>query len=131
MPKLHTLPPEGTLQYQRNVSFEEQAGSWLLKDGWQVFYPKCDHGHKTDLLVSNGPDFFRIQVKTLCKPDCNQVVQNKWKGSDVHYVIYFIHDEGHGYVVRPFKESEMVLNRTSHVRFKRNDVDFCRAFQQI
>lgn len=131
MPKLHILPPEGTLQYQRNVSFEDQVGSWLLKSGWQVFYPKSDHGHKTDLVVSNGPNFYRIQVKTLVKPDSNQVVQNKWQGSLVDYVVYFVHEKGFGYVVRAFENSQMVLSRTSHVRFNASDVDFCRAFQRI
>lgn len=61
------------MKYQRNVSFEDQVGSWLLKSGWQVFYPKSDHGHKTDLLVSNGPNFYRIQVKTLEKRTCQEL----------------------------------------------------------
>lgn len=131
MPKLHVLPPEGTMQYQRNVSFEEQVGTWLLKSGWQVFYPKSDHGHKTDLVVSNGPNFYRIQVKTLTKLDCNQVVVNKWQGSLVDYVVYFVHDAGFGYVVRAFENPHMILSRTSHVRFNASDADFCRAFQKI
>lgn len=131
MPKLQILPPEGTLKYQRNISFEDQVGSWLLKSGWQVFYPKSDHGHKTDLLVSNGPNFYRIQVKTLEKPDCNQIVQNKWQGSFVTYVVYFIHNTDFGYVVRAFNKPQMALSRTSHIRFNTIDVDFCRAFENI
>lgn len=131
MPKLQSLPSEGTLKYQRNVSFEDQVGTWLLKCGWQVFYPKSDHGHKTDLLVSNGPNFYRIQVKTLEKADCHQWVQNKWQGSGVDYVIYFVHHEGFGYVCRPFTASRMRLCKLSHVRFKANDEDFCRAFETI
>jgi hypothetical protein len=34
-------------------------------DGLQVFLPLLDHGHKTDLLVSDGPNDYRIQIKTI------------------------------------------------------------------
>jgi hypothetical protein len=36
-----------------------------MEDGWQVFVPLLDHGHKTDLLVSDEPNYYRIQIKTI------------------------------------------------------------------
>lgn len=131
MPTLHHLPSEGTLKYQRNISFEDQVGTWLSRSGWEVFYPRTDHGHKTDVLVSSGPNFYRLQVKTLCKACPDQIVQNKWRDSQVDYVIYFIPEEGFGYVVKPFKERCRMLSRTSHIRFKSTDQDFCQAFHRI
>lgn len=131
MPTLHTMPPEGTLKYQRNISFEDQVGTWLSRSGWEVFYTRTDHGHKTDVLVSNGPKFYRLQVKTLCKSDPNQIVQNKWRESRVDYVIYFVHDQEFGYVIKPFEDPQMKLNRTSHIRFVSSNKDFCHAFHRM
>lgn len=130
MPVLH-LPSQGTLQYQENVSFENQVATWLLKHGWEVYYPMCDHGHQTDLLVSNGLSFFRLQVKTLKKPGFEQVVVNKWANSRVDYVIYFIHNQSVGCIARAFSEAQIPLYRTSHVRFRTAEESFCRAFALI
>jgi hypothetical protein len=37
----------------------------LMQDGWQVFSPILDHGHQTDLLISDGPNYYRMQIKTV------------------------------------------------------------------
>lgn len=48
-----------------NTSFENLVITWLMQDGWQVFTPVLDHGHKTDVLISDGQQYFRIQIKTV------------------------------------------------------------------
>jgi hypothetical protein len=37
--------------------------------GRQVFLPLMDHGHKTTLLVCDGSDDYRIQIKTIKAQD--------------------------------------------------------------
>jgi hypothetical protein len=41
----------------KNMAFESTVVSWLMHDGWQVFLPILDHGHKTDILISDGPHY--------------------------------------------------------------------------
>lgn len=82
-------------------------------------------------LVSNGLGFYRLQVKTLKKPGFEQVVVNKWAGSRVDYVIYFIHNQAAGCIARAFDESEIPLYRTSHIRFRTTEESFCSAFASI
>lgn len=36
-----------------------------MQDGWQVYTPMLDHGHKTDLLVTDGERHYPIQVKAI------------------------------------------------------------------
>ena len=57
------------------------AVSWLMQDGWQVFLPTADHGHSTDILISDGPNFFRIQIKTIREANKHHVVQSCWQGT--------------------------------------------------
>lgn len=66
------------LPHYKQVSFETLAASWFTFDGWEVFAPIIDHDMKTDLLVSDGNNFYRIQVKTIESHDESHVVENKW-----------------------------------------------------
>ena len=65
MPRRMTTTKDGTHQVLKNSSFESLVVSWLMQDGWQVFVPILDNGHKTDILISDGPNYHRIQVKTV------------------------------------------------------------------
>jgi len=71
----------------KNSSFESRVISWLMQDGWQIFTPVLDNGHQTDMLISNGPNYYRIQVKPIDAKSDEQHVENKWKGSHVDCVI--------------------------------------------
>ncbi len=50
MPRLLSPIPDGTRQALLNTSFENLVVTWLMQDGWQVFVPMLDHGHKTDVV---------------------------------------------------------------------------------
>ncbi len=89
MPRRQTKTPPKTHQAMKNVSFEMVVASNLMQDGWQVFTPILDHGHQTDLLISDGPNYYRVQVKTVAAKGDDHVVENHWKDSDVDVVIYF------------------------------------------
>ena len=65
MPRRMTQTKAEAHQTMKNVSFESQAVTWLMQDGWQVFLPLLDYGHKTDILISDGPNYYRVQVKTV------------------------------------------------------------------
>ncbi len=65
MPRRLDAIPEGMKQALLNTAFENQVVTWLMQDGWQVFTPVLDHGHKTDVLISDGKRYFRIQIKTV------------------------------------------------------------------
>lgn len=72
-----------------NSAYESRVVSWLMQDGWQVFLPVLDHGHQTDILISDGPNFYRIQIKTVEAGSDSHIIYNKWKDSHVDLVIYF------------------------------------------
>jgi len=78
-------------KHYQNHSFETLAASWLTADGWEVLVPMIDHGRKTDIVVSDGKKFYRIQVKSLECSNESVVVENKWSNADstIDYVIYF------------------------------------------
>lgn len=62
--------------------------SWLMQDGWEVFLPVLDHGHQTDILISDGPNYFRIQVKTVGASGDDHEVHNQRKESNVNCVVF-------------------------------------------
>ena len=71
MPRRLTKTKPGTHQALKNTAYEIRLVSWLMHDGWQVFLPILDHGHSTDILISDGPNYYRIQVKTVGVGDGN------------------------------------------------------------
>ncbi len=90
-----TATKDGTHQVLKNSSFESMVVSWLMQDGWQVFIPVLDNGHQTDILISDGPNYHRLQVKTVEATGEDHVVENRWKESNVDVVI-FLQETQHG-----------------------------------
>lgn len=72
---------------------------------------------KTDLLVSDGNNFYRIQVKTVESHDESHVVGNKWGDTKIDYVIYFSRTENWGYILKPFNQRRKRLNSAGSIRF--------------
>ncbi|MEJ2094334.1 MAG: hypothetical protein P8X93_03960, partial [Gammaproteobacteria bacterium] len=99
MPTRKTQTNPGTHQVLKNSSYESRVISWLMQDGWQIFTPILDNGHQTDILISDGPNYYRIQVKTIDAKSENQYIENKWKESNINYVIYFTRNSNWGYLV--------------------------------
>lgn len=69
-----------------------------MQAGWEVFLPLIDHGHKTDLLVCDGPNHYRIQIKTIEALDehAEIEIENWWKGSPLQFVVYFAKNSNWG-----------------------------------
>ena len=122
---------EGTATRHKNHSFELQVANWLMQDGWQVFIPLLDDAHATDLLISDGPQYWRIQIKTIAAQDESIQVDNRWKDRDIHYVIYFAKKSKWGYVCPAFKTNFKRLNHADHRRFQQKRDDFLKAFHSI
>lgn len=70
MPRRMTATKGGTHKALKNSSFESLVVSWLMQDGWQVFTPVLDNVHQTDILISDGPNYHRVQVKTVEVQKC-------------------------------------------------------------
>ncbi len=131
MPRRSTKTADPTRQVMKNVSFESMVACWLMHDGWQVYSPLLDHGHKTDLLISDGPNFYRIQIKTFASTGKDQTVPNSWKGTDLDFVILFARNGDWGVIARAFTESFRKIGHKEHRKFKRTTRDFLRQFHQI
>lgn len=131
MPRRQTHTKPETHQVLRNSSFESRVVSWLMHDGWQVFLPILDHAHSTDLLISDGPNYFRIQVKTVGAPNEDQMIENKWKGSNIDLVVVFARSSNWGYIIPAFDQARRKLNSDGHVRFQQSRTQFQRAFHVI
>lgn len=132
MPTRKTQTPEGAHQALKNTSYENGLISWLMYDGWQVFAPVLDHGHKTDILISDGPHYYRIQVKTVDATGEDHVVENKWQASFVDVVVYIARNSTWGYVMPAFTEPKRPLNHPSHIRFDHQDrKSFLKAFHTL
>lgn len=129
MPRRLTQTKSGTHQALKNTSFESIVVSWLMQDGWQVFLPILDHGHHTDILISDGPHYFRIQVKTVEATGDDHVVQNAWaESSNVDVVIYFARNSNWGVIAPAFKELKRPLNSPGHRKFMFDRKEFLREF---
>ncbi|WP_026349546.1 group I intron-associated PD-(D/E)XK endonuclease [Arsukibacterium perlucidum] len=130
--KTSLLPSEHQRQYQ-NHSFENLAASMFMADGWEVFQPFLDHGRKTDLLISDGQIFYRIQIKSLNTTDESFVVKNLWSNTDtqIDYVVYFSQKGNWGYIIKPFCCEQKRLNAAGGQRFHKHLKHFSQAFAKI
>lgn len=131
MPRRLTTTKEGTLQTLKNTSYEMKVVGWLMQDGWQVFTPVLDNGHSTDILISDGPNYHRIQIKTVDAASEDQWVENKWKDSHVNVVIYFARNSNWGYVVPAFTTSRKKLTDEGHIKFADSKNEFLKAFHKV
>lgn len=129
MPRRQTPTKLGTHKALKNTSFEIIVLSWLMQDGWQVFMPVLDHGHSTDLLISDGPNYYRIQVKTI--DSSRKEVLNQWEGSNVDVVIYFSRNSNWGYITPAFEGKKRKLKHPEHRKFQQNKNDFLKQFHQL
>lgn len=131
MPRRLTETKSGTHQALKNTSFESMVVSWLMQDGWQVFLPILDHGHQTDILISDGPNYHRIQVKTVEASGDDHVVQNAWENSNVDLVVFFARNSNWGVIAPAFNEKKRRLNHKEHRKFTQDRKEFLREFHQI
>ncbi|WP_434340177.1 hypothetical protein [Motilimonas cestriensis] len=111
----------------KSISYETLLASWLLQDGWEVFMPMIDHGMKTDVLISDGNQFYRIQVKSLECSDERTLVQEQWGNAKIDFVVYFSRFGNWGYIAPPFKGKRCVAHQ-EHVRFHQHPENFRKAF---
>jgi hypothetical protein len=132
MPRRIKAPPKAQETMMLNCSFESQVATWFMQGGWQVFSPTLDCGHKTDLIVSDGPSFYRIQIKTLATATKDTEVPNLWKDSDLDYVIYFAKGSNYwGWIIPAFTQSKMKLSNANGVRFQHSKTSFLKAFHTL
>ena len=132
MPRRLTKTAPKTHQTMKNVSFEMEVASWLMQDGWQVFTPVLDNGHQTDLLISDGPNYYRVQIKTVAARGDDHVVENRWPGSDVDVVVFFARNSSWGVVAPAFKDARRPLNHESHRPFSSGSKkEFLKAFHTV
>jgi len=131
MPRRTTHTKPETRQVMENVSYESRVVYWLMQDGWQVFTPVLDNGHQTDILISDGPTYHRVQVKTIEGKGDDQQVQNKWENSNVDVVVFFARNSDWGYVTPAFAEKSRKLNSPGHQKFSQDKKDFHRAFHLV
>ena len=132
MPRRSTQTKKQTHQTLKNMSYESMVISWLMYDGWQVFTPILDNGHQTDVLISDGPNYYRIQIKTVEATGEEHVVENRWEDSNVNYVIYFARNSTWGYIAPAFSEKKRALNHSGHFRFESNSrTDFLKQLHKM
>lgn len=131
MPRRMTETKEGTHQTMINMSFESRVVSWLMQDGWQVFSPVLDNGHQTDILISDGPNYHRIQIKTVEASGDDHVMHNKWQGSNVDVVVIFARNSNWGYVAPAYEEDTRPLNHPEHQKFMQSKNEFLKAFHKL
>ena len=118
-------------QYYKNVSYETLAASWLSGGGWEVLMPLVDHGKKTDFVVADDSDYYRIQIKTVEGDNENTLVENKWGEEQIDFVIYFCRTADWGYIAPAFQARKKRLDAEGHIRFHQHPKNFLKAFAQI
>ena len=122
---------ENQLQQYQNHSYEYLVLSWFLMAGWEVSKPSVDLGRKIDVQILDGRKPYFIQVKSLDTVDDNIVIENKWKGSDIDYVIYFSKRADWGYIIPAFSEEKKYLKDSEHIKFHPHPKNFLKAFTRL
>jgi hypothetical protein len=128
MPKRMSSLNEDHARLHRNHSFEFLVATWLMKAGWQVFWPLLDAAHCVDLIASDGEHSHRLQVKSLESQDEHQLVKNCWNGRRLDYLIYFAQRSNWGYVCPAFETNQKRLDDARHLKFIKNEKSFLAAF---
>ena len=131
MPRRMTTTKEGTHKALKNSSYESLVVSWLMQDGWQVFLPILENGHKTDILISDGPNYHRIQIKTVEASTEDHLLMNKWKNGNVDVIVAFARNGDWGYVMPAFTQDKRKLNAQGHIKFNQTKNDFLKAFHNL
>jgi hypothetical protein len=128
MPVKNLPLKDGTAKHYKSISYETLAASWLLNDGWETYLPLVDHGMKTDLVIADGNDFYRIQIKSVDTNNESFMVENKWNEAAIDFVVYFSRQGDWGYIAPPFAEDCRPLNSPGHIRFHQHPKNFTKAF---
>ena len=128
MPKRTTALADTHARLHKNHSYEFLVATWLMNDGWQVFIPLLDAAHAVDLIASDGPNSYRLQVKSIESQAENCLVKNAWKDRHVDFVIYFAQRSNWGYVCPAFATNQKRLNDPGHRRFETKPKEFLTAF---
>lgn len=128
MPKRTTGLTDANARLHKNHSYELLVATWLMNGGWQVFTPLLDAAHAVDLIASDGPRSYRLQVKSLESQDADRHVPNVWKGKHIDYVIYFAQRSNWGYVCPAFTSNQKRLDDPAHKPFQQNPKSFLAAF---
>jgi hypothetical protein len=131
LPRRVTNTPAKTHQTLKNVSYESLVTSWLMHDGWQVYRPMLDHGHKTDLLISDGPNFHRIQIKSFESKREERIVTNCWSPCLIDCVVFMARDANWGVITPAFSQRQRPIKHKDHRKFDKNRREFLRAFHLV
>lgn len=86
---------------------------------------------KTDLLIADDTSFYRIQVKAINSMEEDSYIENKWKGKDIDYVIFYSLQGNWAYITKPFPTNRAKLNSDEHIRFHQHPTNFLKAFNKI
>ena len=70
-----------------------------LPRSWSGTY---NNSHETDILISYGLDYHRIQVKTVEAAAEDYQIEHHWKDGDVDVEIYFARNTNWGYLMPVF-----------------------------
>jgi len=130
VPVRNTQLKAQTLAAHKQLSYEQQVAAWLTSDGWEVLIPAVDHGMKTDLVATDGDNYYRIQVKSIESSDESTIVENKWKDAKIDYVIYFSRTGCWGYIAPAFQETRRKVSAPGHIRFHQHPKNFLKAFKK-
>ncbi|UAA39920.1 hypothetical protein KIH87_06085 [Paraneptunicella aestuarii] len=130
MPKKHQSLPSQSECFYKSIAYEHLVASWLLNDGWNVFLPLVDHGMKTDVVISDGVKFYRIQVKSVETSNEHSMVECQWNKVNIDYIIYFSRKEKWGYMTHSFT-GKRKLNHKAHIKFQQTPEHFAQAFNSL
>lgn len=75
---------------------------------------------KTNLIFVNGNSCYQIQVKSTGSSDEAVMVENKWRDSNIDYVVYSSRNEEWGYMTPVFQQCRKHMNSSDHIQFHNN-----------
>jgi len=83
------------------------------------------------LLVSDGPNHYRIQVKTVESTSDDLEIENRWEDSDVDYFVVFARYSNWGIVFPAFTEKKRKFKDLAGIKFERKRASLLKAFHSL
>lgn len=112
-------------------SYEPLLESLLMRQGFEVARPSCEHGLNTDLYVVVDQRYLRVEVKTTQTFCTERTVENRHPATKTDMAVIFARDSQRGIILAPApRRRRWRMGDPNRLPFKDHGKSFRLAFRR-